>query len=336
MELALRAASELGAGSVKELTLQAPLILPEGTAVALQVSVGGPDEGAEREIAIHSRPDGEEGEWVKNATGALSQKTTPQAEPLQEWPPPGAEPLQVDSLYERLADAGFEYGPAFQGLTAAWREGERIYAEVSLPEAEAQSARRFGIHPALLDSALHPIGLTKELEDMELPFSWSGVSVSLPGAGELRVSLASGAEGEVTLSLADPEGAPLGTVGSLALRPLSPGALQGAGGGPEGLYALRWTEPSMPQADSDPSEVKTGAGRGRVRRGTPPQPARRPSPPCRRSRHGSPRSIPRARASPCSPRAPSPPPKRSPPTRPRRRSGVWCAPPSQSTPAASR
>ena len=35
-----------------------------------------------------------------------------------------------------LAARGFEYGPAFQGLHAAWRRGEELFAEVAaLPRA---------------------------------------------------------------------------------------------------------------------------------------------------------------------------------------------------------
>src|SRR5260221_3300661 len=107
-------------------------------------------------------------------------------------PPEGAEPVEVEYLYDVLAEAGLEYGPAFQGLTAAWREGEQVYAEVSLPEEQAQEAERFGIHPALLDSALHGIALTATEGSGEprLAFSWGGVALRAGGARELRVCIA--------------------------------------------------------------------------------------------------------------------------------------------------
>ena len=44
------------------------------------------------------------------------------------WPPEGAEELDTELLYERLAEAGHDYGPAFRVLRAAWRKGEEIYA----------------------------------------------------------------------------------------------------------------------------------------------------------------------------------------------------------------
>ncbi|WP_324617633.1 polyketide synthase dehydratase domain-containing protein, partial [Streptomyces sp. NRRL F-5053] len=69
------------------------------------------------------------------------------------WPPRGAEPVDVSDCYERLAEAGFGYGPVFQGLRSAWRRGEDVFAEVALPEGV--EGERFGLHPALFDAALH-------------------------------------------------------------------------------------------------------------------------------------------------------------------------------------
>ena len=41
------------------------------------------------------------------------------------WPPAGAVAVDVAAAYERLAARGYEYGPAFQGLQAMWRRGQR-------------------------------------------------------------------------------------------------------------------------------------------------------------------------------------------------------------------
>ena len=197
LELALRAAEQVGAETVEELTLQAPLILPETGAVAIQVSVSGLEDGR-REISIHSRPEGEEEEWTQNATGALSDTPIPTPEPMDTWPPEGAEPIELDYLYDVLAEHGLEYGPAFQGLSAAWREGEQIFVEASVPEESAEEARRFAIHPALLDAALHSTRLAaieEQGQGPSLPSTWSGVSLAALGATELR-TLAREAQGK--------------------------------------------------------------------------------------------------------------------------------------------
>ena len=143
LELALFAGAQAGTPTVEELTLQAPLVLGEG-AVALRVSLTAPDQRGRREIAIHSRAEGEEQAWARNAAGTLSAEVPAAPEPLVAWPPPGAEQIEPDQLHARLAEAGFEYGPAFQGLTAAWREGQDLYAEVSLPAERAEEAQASG------------------------------------------------------------------------------------------------------------------------------------------------------------------------------------------------
>ena len=64
--------------------------------------------------------------------------------------------------YERLAERGYQYGPAFQGLQAMWRRGDEIFAEVAVPEDAGAQVGGFGIHPALLDAALHAVGVAGE------------------------------------------------------------------------------------------------------------------------------------------------------------------------------
>ena len=162
-ELALRAGTEVGAQHLDELILQAPMPIPETGALQIQIAIA-PSEGESFEVAIHSRPepgdsdDATEGEWTQHAQGTLTTET-PSAPDFDAttWPPPGAEPIDSDGLYDLAAEIGLEYGPAFQGLGDAWRSGEEIFAEVSLASEQEDEAGRFGVHPALLDAALHPL-----------------------------------------------------------------------------------------------------------------------------------------------------------------------------------
>ena len=262
LELALNAAEATGASQIGELTLQAPLILLEQGSVALQVAVSAPDGRGERQIAIHSRPQGtedqEEGGWTCHATGTLSSESALAPEPLEQWPPQGAEPLETEELYERLADAGIEYGPTFQGLTAAWRAGEEIYAEVSLGEEQRDQAGRYGVHPALLDAALHATAFSAAQSDSpQLPFSWQGFALHGSGASELRVRLSAKGEDAISLQITDPQGAPLASVESLALRELSPEQLQSASRAKQGLLEIQWQELSLPDAKAELPESLT-------------------------------------------------------------------------------
>ena len=79
---------------------------------------------------------------------------------------------------------------------------------------------------------------------MRLPWVWSGVSVAAQGARELRVRIA--VEGErVSLALADGAGAPVATVGALAMRALDPTQLKAPAKKQQGLLGLEWTEVSL-------------------------------------------------------------------------------------------
>ncbi|UXY30533.1 type I polyketide synthase [Streptomyces sp. HUAS TT20] len=214
VEIAVRAGDQVGCGTVGDLTLHAPLVVPESGAVALRVRVG---EGDRPTVTVHSRPEGEE-TWTLHAEGSLSADAVEPLGDLDVWPPAGAEPVDIANLYGDLAGVGLEYGPLFQGLTAAWRSADgTVHAEVALPEGTDTDG--FGIHPALLDAALHAITLAQEADSTaQLPFSWSDVTLYATGASVLRVRVVDEGSG-YRLDLADPTGTPVATVGALALRP---------------------------------------------------------------------------------------------------------------------
>src|SRR5690606_26405773 len=185
VELAVHAADHVGCERVEEITVETPLALPQHGAVSVQLLIGPADETGRRTLGIYSSESGEE--WTRHASGVLATGPAPAtAQALAAWPPAGAEPVSLDGCYDDLAEAGLGYGPAFQGLRAAWRSGTDVYAEVSLPEAVAADAGAYGLHPALLDAALHALAVaapTRESgEPVRLPFSWSGVTLHAAAA----------------------------------------------------------------------------------------------------------------------------------------------------------
>ncbi|UOX89592.1 SDR family NAD(P)-dependent oxidoreductase [Amycolatopsis sp. FBCC-B4732] len=236
LELVVQAGDQVGCDVVDELTFAAPLVLPARGAVTVQVSAGPADSAGRRPIAVHSRH--ADADWTQHATGSVSQAALSR-ESAVEWPPAGAEPVDTTGLYARLAAMGFVYGEAFGGLTRVWREGTDVYAEVALPEPF--DATGFAIHPALLDAALHPLGLgivTPDDGAARIPFSFTRVAVHATGATELRVRLSPAGENAVALTAWDTTGAPVVTVGSLLLRPVA----QAAATAPDTLFEQAWTE----------------------------------------------------------------------------------------------
>ncbi|GDY50973.1 polyketide synthase [Streptomyces violaceusniger] len=274
VELALQAGQHFGHPVVEELTLQAPLVVPGQGGVQVQVAVSTADERGRRPVTVHSC---RAGEWVLHASGTLGAMgdldatgTRPAevARPLEVWPPEGARRVDVSGMYAAMAARGYGYGPAFQGLRAAWTRDDEVYAEVAL-EPEAQDvAARCGAHPALLDAALHGVGLGRFLTDpgqAYLPFSWNGVALHAVGASAIRVVLSPAGPDAVSLEVADPTGAPVLSVASLSLRPLSGGRIEDTRGvDQDSLYRVDWVETPLPiaTAGSAPDEFDGSAKSG--------------------------------------------------------------------------
>ncbi|MFJ8207613.1 type I polyketide synthase, partial [Micromonospora chalcea] len=272
VELALQAGAHVGADHVRELTLESPLILPETGGVDIQLWIGPADETGCRSVSLHSAQDGEPAEgagertWTRNASGVLASGPAAPSGPagwsdLTTWPPPGATEVGTDDLYLNLSAQGYDYGPSFIALRSAWRRGEDLFAELALPEAPAAEAGGYGLHPALLDAALHTLGLTTPAGEPSgagmppgygrLPFSWNDVALHGAGAAAARVRVSHTGPDSISLLLTDVTGAPVISVGSLVLRPVSADQLRTAsGGGTESLFQVDWAPLALPAGRS--------------------------------------------------------------------------------------
>ncbi|MEV0757851.1 type I polyketide synthase [Streptosporangium sp. NPDC050280] len=249
VELAVRAGDQVGCEVVEELTLDAPLVLDERDAVMVQVWVEAKEESDRRSVSVYARSAGaaEEVAWTRYATGTLATGVA-EVVPFEaaEWPPAGASAIELEGLYEELAEDGFAYGPAFQGLRELWRgaDGE-VFAEVRLPEQAAPSAGSFGMHPALLDAALHAVAFA-DLDGSEsgvLPSAWEQVCLHAGGASVLRVRLVKTGPDAVSLSAVDVAGGPVVSARNVVLRPVAIeqlGLSEGVGAGWESLFGVEW------------------------------------------------------------------------------------------------
>ncbi|WP_320064919.1 SDR family NAD(P)-dependent oxidoreductase [Micromonospora sp. RTGN7] len=261
VELCLHAGDAVGVPTLDELVIEAPLALPAGGATQVQVAVGAPAADGRRPVTVHSRlaASPADGTWARHASGTLSADQAAPAAGLAAWPPPHARPVDLSGFYAGLAADGYGYGPAFQGLRAVWTDGDDVYAEVELPSAQRAEADRYGLHPALLDAALHAAhfgGLADAGADrLLLPFVWNGVTLHAAGATTLRVRVARTGPHAFTLTVADAAGAPVAEVGSLAMRPISRAELGARDSGvADALFRLDW-QPLAAQEAVVPARV---------------------------------------------------------------------------------
>jgi acyl transferase domain-containing protein len=276
LELALHAGANLGCDFLRELTLEAPLILPERDTVTFQLSVGKQDESGCRALAIHSRVDVDLSEeetsdrgWTRHATGVLVSSGLGVTRPALNgraqsltgiWPPRDAQPVGLDRLQARMAEQGLDYGPVFQGVRAVWRRADELFAEVFLPEDQREYPDSFCLHPALLQAALQPMlvelygdgeGTGKQAgEDAavaaSLPFSFSGVSLYALSTHSLRAHLRRDGEGEISLTVADEAGMLVASIDALTTKAVSEADLASPrGGGCDALFYMDWASIRM-------------------------------------------------------------------------------------------
>ncbi|MEV4969856.1 type I polyketide synthase [Streptomyces scopuliridis] len=224
VEIALQAGAVAG---VDELTIEAPLRLTAED-VQLQVVV----DGQRIDIYARRRPDDA---WTRHASGRLRAARGPAPERYgAEWPPAGAERIELADRYDT-----FGYGPAFRAVTALWRRGDEVFAEVGLPDGVDG---RFGLHPVLLDAAVHAAALAEgPAGGARVPFVWNGVELHAPGRGTARIRCVRTASDTIGVDVFDHAGEPVATVASMFIRPMAPQDTM--------LFRPRWIPvPAVPAA----------------------------------------------------------------------------------------
>jgi acyl transferase domain-containing protein len=175
LELALRAARNLGCPELAELVLTAPLALGPSDAVVLQVRVGPPGPDGARPIDVHSAPAGAgTPEWTHHAGGTLAAGPGPEPAVLAE----GAYRTDVVLPAEVEETGPFDLHPLLldEALRACVAAGEpapepRAWRGVSL-HAPGVTRLRLRVAPlgdaavslALLDSADRPVFVAGEVE----------------------------------------------------------------------------------------------------------------------------------------------------------------------------
>ncbi|MEV5839471.1 type I polyketide synthase [Nocardia sp. NPDC052112] len=241
VELALQAGAACGYPVVRELTLRAPLAIPESGSVTVQVSVRDDDGTDERAFAVYANS---AGVWTCHAEGVVAEQPADASfAGFDAWPPAGAIEVDAADTYERLADAGLEYGPAFRGLRRVWRRDDVLFAEASVDET-ITGAEQFAMHPGLFDAVLHTQALADGIDRLEpmVPFAWEGIVVRSVGRGVVRARLTPVRQGGVAIDITDEADVPVLSVRSLTMRRASVDRIERT------LHVVDWRPVEAPSA----------------------------------------------------------------------------------------
>ncbi|MFG1920272.1 acyltransferase domain-containing protein, partial [Micromonospora sp. NPDC048898] len=208
--------------AVADLMLHQPLVLDGGHSV--QVTVAGDL------VEVNARAE-HAAEWTRHVTARIDDQPADDGGGggggRWEWPADTAV-VDVAQWYQRLASAGYDYGPGFATLTRLEHTEGHTYAEVSVEDAAG-----FEVHPALLDGVFHAVLHRLGIDQPRVPFALTGITLHATGATGLRARITPTGPDSVRLELADPAGEPVVTIDEVVLR-----ALVTTG---RDLHRLTWT-----------------------------------------------------------------------------------------------
>ena len=251
LEMVLAAGRAFGSTTIAELTMSAPVVLPERGELRLQVLVAAAGTEQQRRVAVYSSVDARSDvPWTLHATGTFGANDylVPAHDPATAvWPPAGATSIDLESVYGALADRALVYGPAFRGLVEAWRGDAQVYARVELPPVVTERAADYALHPALLDAALHALIVCSDdgADAAFLPFCWSDATLYATGAtavrAQLNLSFDSDSQVTVGLTITDPTGQLVATVRAVQMRRATAHAVRSVGvSATRDLYRVHW------------------------------------------------------------------------------------------------
>jgi len=184
-ELALAAVTDaFGSGDPRPWTIS-ELCLDQVMIVAPDTTVVTTLQGDESKPRVEIRSRRTDSGWTTHATATLERDSrepgeVPATDTLTE--------LDPEELYRQLRGAGQQHGPAFQGIVGLGVSDAGVgRAEVALPLGAKKSARRFILHPVMMDIAMQTLGAAKVAKDlaadgseepaMVLPVRLAGVRV---------------------------------------------------------------------------------------------------------------------------------------------------------------
>jgi acyl transferase domain-containing protein/NADPH:quinone reductase-like Zn-dependent oxidoreductase/thioesterase domain-containing protein/acyl carrier protein/SAM-dependent methyltransferase len=263
-----RAVSGSPAVSLEEMDFHKALMFPEGEdPLRLQLTYR-PQEST---FTISSCPAKTGAEWVEHATGRLrplANSVPAPAVAVAQIRKRCSRDIPLDLIYRRFREAGLSFGPAFQGIAAAWRGKDEALGRLQLPAHLESEQLKYVIHPALLDACFQVLSAA-------LPENPDGYALYLPvqierlqwyaGAGRPAWSHARLVRRAARLivgdiHLLDEEGQVLMAVEGFHCRAAAPARRETSAGLDDWLYENVWQPCPLPQSQARPLPKRQTAG----------------------------------------------------------------------------
>ena len=145
--------------SLDDMLIQSPLIASDdesgGQPRTVQTILTPSYDGFE--VQVFSQAHGE-ANWSLHATGNVSARSAnimpAKSQDLADVRSRFTEMMSADAHYDTLRERGLDFGPSLRGLRAIWRRDGEAFGEIRLPDIELSEAKRYTVHPALLDACL--------------------------------------------------------------------------------------------------------------------------------------------------------------------------------------
>ena len=226
LEMAMQAVRSLTSATtvaLADIEIRKAMFVPEHEARTVQLALG--SEGSTFRIASLTT----DGDSPVHATGTVRQGPRRTAGPLDAAGCRARATRQLDAAacYAALAEMGYHYGPAFQGIESIWISPDGALARVRAPEVLGGSAARYHLHPCLLDACFQTLLAPEILHrapgtaaagstGIRLPLSIEEVRVSAVGDQPLwvhaQITARSADEMVGDIAIYGDAGAPLGAV----------------------------------------------------------------------------------------------------------------------------
>ncbi|EKK3320052.1 SDR family NAD(P)-dependent oxidoreductase, partial [Salmonella enterica] len=235
--------------SVSTLILQSPLILGED-GQHIQVTIN--DNEGIHEVIVWSR-ETQEKIWKLHATAEVEggSGTCPTPLDLAAIKARCERQSDTDEVYQRFADLGLPYGPAFRGMQAIHTNENEVLASLKVLD-EIRDVPRFGIHPVLLDSAFQAYLSVNRSDVLQLPFSIDSFVTYRNAPREVYAWVKGKKTGNnitTDVVVCDHDGNILTEVKGLHGRPTYPLTFLSGHSLASSIYKIRWdkTEENVPQ-----------------------------------------------------------------------------------------